>query len=409
MEPMKRDSSLVERIIKLTEQGPHTEQTLRGARRRLEEHRAPRFWSVPFAWGFRAGKGAFIVGCAGFALMFVLLVVSFDWLGGERPLSVEIEARVEEPLGGWVRAGLETKQLRFSDGSAVSLHPHTAVFVEGVTARGARGIVGEGRVTARLAPRTAADWSFRAGPFIAHGGGASFEMGWDPGTGVFELALYEGAVDLWGPGDSAARSVRQGEFVRLETRFDRPSEVPSSDAVSEKHEDVSRIVEVAIPNAAPRTRSVEFSGEQVAAWRQKLEQGDRSGALQSVRRAGVEQVLRQASQGELWSLAQAGRLGGDAPLARACLLSLRSRFGALGETAYLLGKLDADQLRDAAGAIRWFSSYLKEAPGGPLSEQALGRLVELQAGTEAGRSAARRYLERYPRGTYAPFAESQLD
>jgi hypothetical protein len=52
--------------------------------------------------------------------------------------------------------------------------------------------------------------------------------------------------------------------------------------------------------------------------------------------------------------------------------------------------------------------YLKEAPGGSLSEQALGRLIELQAGTAAGRKAAQRYLDRYPHGSYAGFARSSL-
>jgi hypothetical protein len=51
---------------------------------------------------------------------------------------------------------------------------------------------------------------------------------------------------------------------------------------------------------------------------------------------------------------------------------------------------------------------LKETPGGSLAEQAMGRQAELQAGTAKGQRAAARYLEQYPRGSYANFCRSQL-
>jgi hypothetical protein len=74
----------------------------------------------------------------------------------------------------------------------------------------------------------------------------------------------------------------------------------------------------------------------------------------------------------------------------------------------LLGKISADQLGATSQAITWFETYLKETPGGSLAEQAMGRLAELQAGTAKGQRAAARYLEQYPRGSYANFCRSQL-
>src|SRR5690606_15871064 len=75
---------------------------------------------------------------------------------------------------------------------------------------------------------------------------------------------------------------------------------------------------------------------------------------------------------------------GRPELARDALLALRKKHGTHGETAYLLGKVHADQLNSPAEAIRWFDTYLSESPQGALAEQALGRLVELQAAPRVG-------------------------
>ncbi len=52
---------------------------------------------------------------------------------------------------------------------------------------------------------------------------------------------------------------------------------------------------------------------------------------------------------------------------------------------------------------------MREEPNGALVEPALGRLMELERRNPPAASAvARRYLERFPHGAYAPLARSLL-
>ncbi len=69
------------------------------------------------------------------------------------------------------------------------------------------------------------------------------------------------------------------------------------------------------------------------------------------------------------------------------------------------------QSAKGAQAAEWFSTYLKEQPGGALAREALGRLIEAhQAAGDpiSGRAAAERYLKSYPDGPHATLARQAL-
>jgi hypothetical protein len=89
------------------------------------------------------------------------------------------------------------------------------------------------------------------------------------------------------------------------------------------------------------------------------------------------------------------------------LHALRAR-GVRGNTAFLLGKIAADQQGAPSQAVTWFETYLQEVPGGALAEEALGRLMQLQqrSNPAAASALAKRYLARYPKGAYAGLAKS---
>lgn len=123
-------------------------------------------------------------------------------------------------------------------------------------------------------------------------------------------------------------------------------------------------------------------------------------------RAGFAAEIARASASDLLLAADSARFAGQPGKAREALLLARSRFGQRGRSAFLLGKIAADQQGAGAEGATWFETYLREEPGGPLAEQALGRLLELEKDPARSRKAASRYLASYPGGAYAALARS---
>jgi hypothetical protein len=132
-------------------------------------------------------------------------------------------------------------------------------------------------------------------------------------------------------------------------------------------------------------------------------------ALAAAERAGFAQEIERASSQDLAALADAARFAARPALARQALLAQRRRFGVRGSSAFVLGKIAADQQGAVADAVRWFETYLREDPNGSLAEQALGRILELRKGDPASaRPTAERYLARYPTGAHAALARSLI-
>ena len=137
-------------------------------------------------------------------------------------------------------------------------------------------------------------------------------------------------------------------------------------------------------------------------------------ALLTARKIGLEKLGQTLSSEELWSLATTARYAGAADDAAMMFEAHRRRFSESTRSrtaAYLLAVLALDQQRDQEAAKRWFETYLDEAPNGTLYEEALGRLMHLNArmglDTAARRHAAH-YLRKYPNGHFSEQARSVL-
>lgn len=399
MDPLKeRLRALGAEVARASEDEAGSRARIAQVRERLREEPVsrPRRWSIPTA--------ALVAGLAA-----LLAVGSYGvWRAQPRgPITFTVEAQGETVDRAVQTGELETKQLRFSDGTTVSLQPSSRVEVHALTTNGATVGLLEGRARASVRPEQEAHWQFLAGPFFVQVTGTEFDLAWDPKARIFELALHEGSVEVAGPSLKSTRRVRQGEYVRialdaegtamLDQRASKASERPSEQVPTTSLSSLEPL-----PNAEPRAK-----GTADASWPEMLRAGQRKAAFGALDRLGPA-ALEQAGSQDLWDLAHAARLGGRPELAERALLSLREKHGARGQTAFLLGKVSADQLHRAPEAIKWFQTYLAEAPQGPLAEQALGRLVELQGGTRAGKRAAKEYLARYPEGAYASFARSLL-
>jgi TolA-binding protein len=123
--------------------------------------------------------------------------------------------------------------------------------------------------------------------------------------------------------------------------------------------------------------------------------------------------MNQLGPVHLTDLADVARLGGDSTVALQVLSAIERRFPATeqaGQARFLSGRILL-QLGRSAEAATVFESYLGAHPDGPLSTEALGRLLEIHVNdgdTEGARRIAQRYLKRAPNGPYRRLARSLI-
>jgi hypothetical protein len=172
-------------------------------------------------------------------------------------------------------------------------------------------------------------------------------------------------------------------------------------------------------NGAPRASTAGSARETTpvarGAWPERVARGDFASVVDEANGLGLDAVLRERGPADLAALGDAARFLGRSDTARAAFLAVRNRFGTSDEArlaAYLLGRMADDVDGAAASAVMWYDRYLREAPGGALRGEALGRrmvAIERSAGGRAAADAARDYLRVLPEGPYAARARSLVD
>lgn len=351
------------------------------------------------------------------------------WTMDRRPVTT---FQIGEPptlgeVGAWVAANDDgALPLRFSEGSALDLEPGTRVRVTETTPDGAALLIERGAVRAAIThagPET--QWTLRAGPFAVQVLGTEFRASWNPAEEIFELAVHDGTVQVAGPLLPPDRRVAAGErlFVSVrQQRMDLSTAQPATAAApDEPATDDERTSSAEQSDEEPADDPTQGAGgaratgsgaataNAAGSWQKLAADRKYREAMAALEQVGFEQQVQGASAGELRTLADIARFAGQPARAQQALLQLRQRFGARGHSAFLLGRIALS--RGASGdAVRWFETYLREQPRGPLAEQALGRILEIQrhGSAETARRAAERYLARYPNGAYAALARSVL-
>ncbi len=373
-----------------------------------------------------------------FAAVAALIVGLFVAAFNDRVISFAIGGKAEQgTLGEWVAPeGKTSLDLRFSEGTVVTVSEGARVRVTDTTPRGAALLVEKGSITAvikHLSPTT--NWSVRAGPYEVTVTGTSFEAKWDPAKETFELLMLEGSVIVSGPRLPVGRPIVSGEHLivsadRMELRAGAapPPNVPFGTAVPSASAAPSSSALVAplqgpTPSASPADvhapKSPSAGSAQPASessstafdssWKSLAKSGKYKEAMALVEQTGFAAEASKSSSSDLLILADIARFSGRPGQAKEALLLARQR-GARGLTTFLLGKIAADQLHSPGEAVNWFETYLQESAGGALAEQALGRIMEMRKRDPgAAKLTAQRYLARYPSGAYAALARSLLD
>jgi ferric-dicitrate binding protein FerR (iron transport regulator) len=363
-----------------------------------------------------------------------------------RPLTYVVNGGQAEANGYVTRAGAAPTELRFSEGTRVRLARGARMSVAATGPHGARLRVEDGQAHFEVSHLPGADWSVEAGPYRVQVTGTVFDVRWSGGEEV-TVALAVGSVRVTGPNLAAPVTLAPGQRlvarlataeVRLEaggveavdaagsstdaTPRDAEAEaVPPSAANAEPSSkpkaEASRAAPAAereptAPREAPSPARAARPAARVsqaafapAGWAGRVAAGDSAGVLAEARAQVFDDVIGRVDVHELVALADAARFAGQPALCERTLTELRRRFAASAEAraaAFQLGRLD-DDAGDARGALAWYRRYAEEAPRGPYAAEAFGREmldVERLEGPAAAAPLARRYLDRFPEGTY---------
>lgn len=330
--------------------------------------------------------------------------------------------------GDWIAADRTAPlDVRFSEGTTVVLRAGSRARVTDLTAHGASILLEQGGIEARVMHLGAATkWTVRGGPFEIAVTGTRFDASWDPAREELDVSMVEGSVVVTGPLLDAGRALAAGQKLHVSLRAGelslRSTSAPEPSPDTPPPVACAALDPAPAPSSPPPSASAAESAQKPAAesssaarptadhvgYRELVAGGKYKEAMEAADRAGFSGAIERASASDLAALADAARFAGRPNDAREALLALRRKFGATGQSAFLLGKLAMDQ-RAGSDAAVWFETYLREAPpDGPLTEQALGRLMELaKRGDPArARAIAERYLARYPSGAYASLASS---
>jgi TolA-binding protein len=333
-------------------------------------------------------------------------------------------------LETWVAAPSENAiPLRFSDGTLLRLEPASRARVVAVDARGASLALESGSLHADVVHSAESAWRVSAGPLTVRVTGTRFDVRWSASTEEFSVAVSEGSVAISGAVVGVERPVRAGETLRVFVA-ERRMELASTTTLAAGNSPVAPLGsapaaaqstrETQTPSPRPASHVGSGSGRAAAplasgrtqGWRELARNGSLREAFAVAEADGFDAACESASPAELLQLGDGARLSGNSARAKQALTRLRQAFpgdSRRAAAAFALGKVAFDQTRAYAEAATWFSTSIREQPGGSLAREAAGRLIEAwrRAGdTVRARSAAESYLAEYPQGPHAELARS---
>lgn len=318
------------------------------------------------------------------------------------------------PAGDWLATARGIAEERhFADGSSVRLEDESSARVQFVEAKGGLVHLDHGAVRLKVHHVDGSTWRVAAGPYEVEAIGTEFTVDWGPSREKpLRVSVTEGTVAVRGPAFRGTRFVSANQVVEVAAAVTEPPSAPSAepqpvavDSLQPETAEPMDLDEAASPSSTPGVQRPRSE----PSWRALEASGKYAEAVKVAQRRGLSSVYQSGTADDLLALSRASRFAGRMDVARDALMACRARFAGSPQaamSAFLLG-------RSASGraAAEWFSSYLREQPGGALAREALGRLIEAyQAAGDrvSARSAAERYLKSYPDGPHATLAREAL-
>jgi transmembrane sensor len=354
------------------------------------------------------------------------------WVGRPAPLAFSIGEPGNVGSAGSVLSARVDAELPvdFSDGSRVALAPGARVTVEAVASRGATLALEHGRAELRITHRQGTSWVVKAGPARVAVTGTRFFVAWDPATEVLAVEMREGSVVVSGaPGTTGDEVLHAGQTLRASRKLGRfEIAEASAPAAGAAEGPPSAFAPLAPPaeappaartpgTQAPSSRPARLAGRNIEtivppaaaeSWRELAAETHYADALRAAEKAGFASACAKLGADDLVLLGDVARLAGDPDRAEQAYRTARRRFPTVDRSAFALGQTAFDQRRRYAEAAKWFETYLRQYPNGPLATEAAGRLLEawdLAGETDRAREAARNYLRDHPTGSHRGLAQ----
>jgi transmembrane sensor len=311
-------------------------------------------------------------------------------------------ATLAVPAGEWLSTTTGVAEERkFDDGSSVRLESASSARVQFVEAKGGLVHLDRGAVKLKVHHRDGSTWRVAAGPYEVEAIGTEFVVDWVAGRDKpLRVSVTEGTVAVRGPAFRGTRFVSAHQMVEVAAQ-----EGAAADVAPVPVDSLSPEADVAPEEATASTPHARNE----PTWRALEANGKYADAVKTAERRGLSSIYQSGAADDLLALARASRFAGRMDVAREALMACRARFSGSQQaamSAFLLGRTAS-----GAQAAEWFSTYLKEQPGGALAREALGRLIEAyQAGGDrvSARAVAERYLKSYPDGPHATLAREAL-
>jgi FecR-like protein len=314
-----------------------------------------------------------------------------------------------------VSPAASSARLEFDDGSEVSLAPGARGRVQATSPTGAEVVLEQGRASVHVQHRDRTAWTIDAGPYAVHVTGTDFVVSWAADVETLDVWMRSGRVVVTGPtlGDELALTAGKHLVAKLHERTTRIDGSPEP-SEAQAPLPVPPVLPIAAPAVERPSETASPSAARPAAagpsWSTRVSAGGYAGVVDDAESDGMSRVLALRPLADLRALGDAARYAGRADIAKRAYTAIRERFASSPDArmaAFLLGRVAEEEEHATGEALRWYDTYVLEAPGGALAGDALGRkmvLVSRAQGRDAARSLAQRYLESFPGGTYSAAA-----
>jgi len=353
------------------------------------------------------------------ALLSAALIVGPKLLFAPRPVVALVKSEVTSQDSWIYSAAAERLPIEFSDGSRITLEPGSRVRLAELRPSGATLAVESGALDVSVKHDQKTDYRLSLGPFLVRVTGTRFNVSFSPEQDLLRVTMVEGTVVVSGCALGDPRPLRAGESLLASCR-DGHFEISRGQPAAMPSPPTSALPAVEAPPAefgrdgSPRALGHVGRSDPDSSWQALARAGKFERALNSVDQSGFSSECERASGEELALLADMARLNARPQQAILALNVLRRRFPGsprAGVAAFNIARVHFDQRGAYDEAARWFRTYLREQPSGPLVREAQGRLMEAlyRSGDRDGATRlAEQYLAANPSGPHARAARALL-